>query len=152
MPNRTMFHAEIIPVPNNDKSTFFFRLILVAPIIPMVIAIKAIERQAFFMAHPSKKTKSDPVAKKIHDSYFKESLPNVDRAQLAKLPERVNHPSHYNQGKYEVIDVIQDWGLDFTEGNVVKYVARSKHKENRVEDLKKARWYLDYLINQLEKE
>ena len=98
------------------------------------------------------KTKSDPVAKKIHDSYFKESLPNVDRAQLAKLPERVNHPSHYNQGKYEVIDVIQDWGLDFTEGNVVKYVARSKHKENRVEDLKKARWYLDYLINQLEKE
>ena len=99
-----------------------------------------------------KKTKSDPVAKKIHDSYFKESLPNVDRAQLAKLPERVNHPSHYNQGKYEVIDVIQDWGLDFTEGNVVKYVARSKHKENRVEDLKKARWYLDYLISQLEKE
>jgi len=94
----------------------------------------------------------DQTAKKLHDSSFKESLPNVDRAQLAKLPERVNHPSHYNQGKYEVIDVIQDWGLDFTEGNVVKYVARSKHKENRVEDLKKARWYLDYLISQLEKE
>jgi len=99
------------------------------------------------------KTKSDPVAKKLHGEYFKESLDlNRDRAQLAKLPERVNHPSHYNQGKYEVIDVIQDWGLDFTEGNVVKYLARSKYKENRIEDLKKARWYLDYLINHLEKE
>ena len=99
------------------------------------------------------KTKSDPVAKKLHEEYFKESLDqNTDRAQLAKLTERVNHPSHYNQGKYEVIDVIRDWGLDFTEGNVVKYLARSKYKENRIEDLKKARWYLDYLINQLEKE
>lgn len=99
------------------------------------------------------KTKSDPVAKKLHEEYFKESLEqNTDRAQLAKLTERVNHPSHYNQGKYEVIDVIRDWGLDFTEGNVVKYLARSKYKESRIEDLKKARWYLDYLINQLEKE
>ena len=60
--------------------------------------------------------------------------------------EKVNHPSHYNQGKYEVIDVICDWNLDFIEGNIIKYVARSGHKDNRVEDLKKARWYLDYLI------
>lgn len=64
--------------------------------------------------------------------------------------EKVNHPSHYNQGKYEVIDVILDWGLDFIEGNIIKYVARSEHKENRLEDLKKARWYLDYLIASLE--
>lgn len=64
--------------------------------------------------------------------------------------ERVNHPSHYNQGRYEVIDVILDWGLGFIEGNIIKYVARSEHKENRLEDLKKARWYLDYLIASLE--
>ena len=60
--------------------------------------------------------------------------------------EKVNHPSHYNQGKYEVIDVICDWDLDFIEGNIIKYVARSGHKDNRLEDLKKARWYLDKLI------
>lgn len=64
--------------------------------------------------------------------------------------EKVNHPSHYNQGKYEVIDVILDWGLGFVEGNIIKYIARSEHKENRLEDLKKARWYLDYLIESLE--
>mgnify|MGYP002636218586 CR=1 FL=1 len=65
------------------------------------------------------------------------------------VEEKVDHPSHYNQGKYEVIDVITDWELDFCEGNVVKYVARSRHKNNQLEDLKKAKWYLDYLINSL---
>ncbi len=60
--------------------------------------------------------------------------------------DMVNHPDHYNTGKIEVIDAIQDWGLDFIEGNVVKYVARSRHKSSRVGDLKKARWYLDKLI------
>lgn len=73
-----------------------------------------------------------------------------DGLNLSK--EKVDHPEHYNQGKYEVVDVIQDWGLDFSEGNVVKYIARSKHKASRLEDLKKARWYLDYLISNLEKE
>lgn len=60
--------------------------------------------------------------------------------------EAVNHPPHYNTGNIEVIDAIEDWGLDFNAGNVVKYVARHKHKANPIEDLKKARWYLDRLI------
>tara|TARA_R110001583_G_scaffold19207_1_gene75470 strand:- start:171 stop:476 length:306 start_codon:yes stop_codon:yes gene_type:complete len=77
---------------------------------------------------------------------------NNDRKQMEKYSELVNHPKHYNQGKIEVIDAIVDWELDFIEGNVIKYVARSQHKSSRVGDLKKARWYLDYLIKQLEKE
>ena len=77
---------------------------------------------------------------------------NTDRSQLQAFSNLVDHPSHYNQGKIEVIDVILDWGLDFIEGNVVKYVARSRHKSSRLGDLRKARWYLDYLINKLEKE
>ena len=81
-----------------------------------------------------------------------ENKVNTDRSQLRSYSELVNHPDHYNQGKIEVIDAIQDWGLDFIEGNVVKYVARSRHKSSRVGDLKKARWYLDYLIRQLEGE
>ena len=60
--------------------------------------------------------------------------------------EAVNHPPHYNQGNIEVIDAIEDWGLDFNAGNVVKYVARHQHKAEPLEDLKKARWYLDRLI------
>jgi hypothetical protein len=63
--------------------------------------------------------------------------------------ENVNHPSHYNQGKIEVIDAIDDWNLGFYEGNIIKYVARYKQK-NGVEDLKKAAWYLNRLIEKEE--
>jgi hypothetical protein len=64
----------------------------------------------------------------------------------------VNHPPHYNQGNLEVIEVIKDWGFaeDFCAGNAIKYISRYKYKSNPVEDLKKARWYIDYLIKTLE--
>ncbi len=68
------------------------------------------------------------------------------------MAEKVNHPAHYNSGKTGVIDAIHDWGLDFCLGNVVKYVARHNHKENSLEDLKKAKWYLEYFIAGLEGE
>ena len=68
------------------------------------------------------------------------------------MAEKVNHPAHYNSGKIEVIDAIHDWGLDFCLGNVVKYVTRHNHKENSLEDLKKAKWYLEYYIAGLEGE
>jgi len=60
---------------------------------------------------------------------------------MAKEKEAVDHPSHYNAGKIEVIDFIEDQGLDFSLGNVVKYTARAQHK-NGIEDLEKAAWYL----------
>jgi len=70
----------------------------------------------------------------------------------------VTHPSHYTSGKIEVIDFITDQNLDFCLGNVVKYVSRAGKKEEEgktifektVEDLKKARFYLDYKIKLLE--
>ena len=62
----------------------------------------------------------------------------------------VNHPSHYNAGKIEVIDAIEDWRLGFHEGNAVKYIARAKHKGKELEDLEKAAWYIGRLIKQLE--
>ena len=99
----------------------------------------------------SKVADGAPYAPEIPKSKVKE-YQNHEREQMKKYSELVNHPEHYNQGKIEVIDAIVDWELDFIEGNVVKYVARSKHKSSRVGDLKKARWYLDYLIKQLEKE
>lgn len=62
------------------------------------------------------------------------------------MNNNVEHPSHYNQGKYEVIDVINDWKLNFNLGNVVKYVARAEYKNNAIEDLEKAMFYLNYEI------
>lgn len=62
----------------------------------------------------------------------------------------VNHPSHYTFGSIEVIEVIEDWDLDYHLGNAVKYIARSPHKGNALEDLQKARWYLDRAITNTE--
>ena len=62
--------------------------------------------------------------------------------------EKVNHPKHYNFGNIEVIDIIEDAGMaeGFCLGNALKYILRAKHKQNYLDDLKKAKWYLDYLI------
>ena len=62
------------------------------------------------------------------------------------MNNNVEHPSHYNQGKYEVIDVINDWKLNFNLGNAIKYIARADYKNNAIEDLEKAMFYLNYEI------
>ena len=67
------------------------------------------------------------------------------------MADVINHPQHYTLGKIEVIDFIEDKGLNFNLGNVVKYVARAGKKKSSgksleakaLEDLKKAKWYLD---------
>ena len=64
--------------------------------------------------------------------------------------EMVNHPSHYNMGKYEAIDVIEDWNLNFNLGNAVKYISRAGHKDDIVQDLKKSLWYIERDIQRLE--
>lgn len=67
-------------------------------------------------------------------------------------PEMVNHPQHYNHGKYEVIDVIEDWNLGFNLGNTIKYIGRAGHKDDVLQDLNKALWYLQREIARLEKQ
>ena len=63
----------------------------------------------------------------------------------------INSPSHYAEGRqYEPIDVIYDWELGYNLGNVVKYVSRAGRKLNLLEDLKKARFYLNKEIEILE--
>lgn len=66
--------------------------------------------------------------------------------------EAVNHPAHYGgaDNPYEAIKVIEAWGLDFCLGNAVKYISRAGKKGDALEDLKKARWYLDRLIQRME--
>lgn len=62
----------------------------------------------------------------------------------------VNHPAHYTKGGIEVYDFIKAKGLSYELGNVVKYVSRADYKANKLEDLRKARWYLDAAIKQEE--
>ena len=58
----------------------------------------------------------------------------------------VHHPAHYTFGRVEVIDAIEAWELGFHLGNAVKYIARAARKGTELEDLEKARWYLDRYI------
>ena len=64
-------------------------------------------------------------------------------------PDPVNHPPHYTAGGIETIDFIEAKGLDYNLGNVVKYVSRADQKGNKLQDLEKARWYLDRAISNL---
>lgn len=64
--------------------------------------------------------------------------------------EAVEHPPHYNTGKIEVIDFIEDQKLGFHLGNVVKYVTRAAHKNDYLEDLQKAKFYLEREIERAE--
>jgi len=67
------------------------------------------------------------------------------------MTDNVNHPAHYCEGRaYEPIDVIGDWELGYNLGSVVKYVSRAGRKLNLLEDLKKARFYLNKEIEILE--
>jgi hypothetical protein len=63
--------------------------------------------------------------------------------------DMVNHPPHYKAGGIETIDFIEAKALGYHLGNVVKYVTRADHKGNKLEDLKKAQWYLSRAIEKL---
>ena len=64
--------------------------------------------------------------------------------------DMVNSPAHYNEANLETIDIIQSVTKDgfeaYLQGNILKYVCRYRYKQNAVEDLEKARWYLNRLI------
>lgn len=75
--------------------------------------------------------------------------PEDKTIELPKKEDVINHPSHYTRGKIEVIDFIEDQQFPYHLGNVIKYIARAGHKGDKLEDLKKARWYLDRYINEV---
>ena len=98
-----------------------------------------------------------------HDGYWYEHKQRIEKERtLAKMNGKkekkeatvdlVNHPPHYNKGGMEVIEVIElvtgDQGfVGYLLGNILKYLLRFRHKGKPIEDLKKARWYLDKLIS-----
>jgi len=63
--------------------------------------------------------------------------------------DMVNHPPHYKAGGIETIDFIEAKELGYNLGNVVKYITRADHKGNKLEDLKKAQWYLNRAIERV---
>lgn len=62
----------------------------------------------------------------------------------------INNPPHYTATSIEPIHAIEAWELGFCLGNCVKYIARAGRKGPALQDLKKARWYLERQIKQME--
>ena len=81
----------------------------------------------------------------MHVSTSNESAaPNtVSTPAAPAADDMVNHPAHYKVGGIETIDFIEAKGLNYRLGNVVKYVTRADHKGDRLENLRKAKWYLE---------
>ena len=74
------------------------------------------------------------------------------KSTSAQKNKNVDHPDHYlKDSGYEVIDVISSWKLNFELGNAVKYIARAGKKDpgKTIEDLEKAKWYIQHQINEL---
>ena len=78
------------------------------------------------------------------------SQDNLNRCDTKADP--VNRPSHYTDGKIEPIDYIEDKKLGFCLGNAIKYISRAGKKDpsKEIEDLKKARWYIERRIKEVE--
>lgn len=68
--------------------------------------------------------------------------------------ELVNHPEHYGgaDNPYEAIKVIEAWRLNFNLGSVLKYIARCGKKDEELQELKKARWFIEREIKRMERE
>jgi hypothetical protein len=66
------------------------------------------------------------------------------------MSDPVNNPAHYTHGKFEPIDVAEDWKLGYHLSTVLKYLNRAEHKGKRLEDLKKAQWFLNRYVQGVE--
>ena len=71
------------------------------------------------------------------------------------MNDNINHPTHYNinwkgEQAIETFEYIKSWKMEYAEGNVIKYVSRHKYKGKALQDLEKARWYLNQMIEELE--
>ncbi len=70
----------------------------------------------------------------------------------SEINDKINHPTHYTDGKIEVIDYIEDKKFNYHLGNAIKYISRAGKKDDYVQDLEKAKWYINREIERYQKE
>jgi len=85
-----------------------------------------------------------------HMEYMRKKSKEAQANMQSDNLDMVNSPAHYNKAGIETIDMIESVTGDgfeaYLQGNILKYVCRYRYKDNPVEDLGKARWYLNRLI------
>lgn len=93
-------------------------------------------------------------ADRLKEGMKKVSIPCDDEKvkeikQYLSINSAVDHPAHYCYSKYEPKDVIRGWGLNFNLGSAVKYIARAGRKDDIIQDLEKAKKFLEFEIEAL---
>lgn len=83
---------------------------------------------------------------------LKEGVKVQEIKQYLSVDNAVDHPAHYCYSKYEPKDVIRGWGLNFNLGSAVKYIARAGRKDDIIQDLEKAKKFLEFEIEALKEE
>lgn len=74
------------------------------------------------------------------------------RVTVETAKDLVHHPAHYCYSEYEPKDVIRAWGLNFNLGSAVKYIARAGRKDDILQELNKAKQFIEFEIEAIEKE
>jgi len=106
------------------------------------------ERMIRLRDFAKRRAMANPIAnlpKGMTEADVKEIVADVNQA-IAQH-DAVNNPAHYTAGGIETIDFIEAKKLGYNLGNVVKYITRADHKGNKLEDLRKAQWYLTRAID-----
>ena len=90
----------------------------------------------------------------ISDKWKCKKWENSNMEEIKVNEDAINHPSHYNYGKIEVIDFIEDQNLNFNLGNAIKYICRAGRKDpnKTAEDLGKAMFYIEHEIQRIGKD
>ena len=93
------------------------------------------------------------VAPTHEDQTTKLNIGTIEKSPSNDDRGMINHPKHYSDGIYEVINIIDHYKLDFSLGNAVKYILRAGVKDinKEIEDLEKAKWYIQHKIDLLNK-
>jgi len=101
-----------------------------------------------FVASIESAKESETINKTVDNILMSHEVRNNKPDPIAQpQPDMVNHPSHYNVKGFEVIDIIDAFGLNFNIGNALKYLLRADKKGNKKQDIQKALWYLQREIN-----
>ena len=85
-----------------------------------------------------------------NEEYY--TSPDLYEPVHSDTKDLVHHPAHYCYSEYEPKDVIRGWGLNFNLGSAVKYIARAGRKDDIIQELRKAKQFIDFAIEAIEKE
>lgn len=131
-----------------------------AKAIEVAKAIGVTQNSVYQIIHKSKKVAQSKPSTNVPNGQMslalfsdppKRGRPSKKLVMKHTKPDAVNHPPHYKTGGIETIDFIEAKSLNYNLGNVVKYITRADHKGNKLEDLKKAQWYLNREVGKLSK-